>query len=197
MEPAKKSYSSSEDEYSEDMPEVYESTFSKDESSDEESVPITQMGDKSTNEIPAKYCNPPKLKDETGNRNGCAISDVLSFKLDKVANLYEFAHKIFTFFYTENDYSCDHGSPTKSTVECEVDTPLRDSPIVKFDNLPFVEYGINYLGKIIVQHKNKPELYIRMIGEWTYDPAGVTTSAHASERIGGDCFSMQLGVTVA
>lgn len=36
-----------------------------------------------------------------------------------------------------------------------------------------------------------------MIGEWSYDPAGVTKSAHASERIGGDCFSMQIGVTVA
>lgn len=36
-----------------------------------------------------------------------------------------------------------------------------------------------------------------MVGEWSYDPAGVTTSAHASERIGGACFSMQLGVTAA
>ena len=81
--------------------------------------------------------------------------------------------------------------------ECEVDRPLNPKPRVSFDNTPFVEWGINYLGKIVIEHPDNQKYSIRMIGEWTYDPAGVTKSAHASERIGGDCFSMQLGVTVA
>ena len=155
------------------------------------------MGDESTNEIPAKYCDPPILKAETGNRTGCTISDVLTFELDSVVNLYEFKNDVFKFFYCENDDRCDEGKPTLSAVECEIDSPLHPRTSVRFDNNPFVEWGINYLGKIIVTHPGNRQFCIRMIGEWTYDPAGVTTSAHASERIGGDCFSMQLGVTVA
>lgn len=153
------------------------------------------MGDESTNEIPAKYCDPPILKDESGKRTGCAIVDVLTFSLDEVVNLYEYKDDNFKFYYTENDSSCDSGSPTLAVVESDVDSPPKVS--IKFDNKPFVEWGINYLGKIVVEHPGRGPLFIRMIGEWTYDPAGVTTSAHASERIGGDCFSMQLGVTVA
>jgi len=67
-----------------------------------------------------------------------------------------------------------------------VEAPAHPEIRVKFDNTPFVEWGINYLGKIVVQHPSNAQFFIRMIGEWTYDPAGVTTSAHASERIGGD-----------
>ena len=155
-----------------------------------------KRGDGSTCEVPAKYCDPPILKDHTGKRNGCRIADVLTFELNEVANLYEFKGNEFKFFYTEADASCDQGNPTLAVVECEVENTLRAAS-VRFENIPFVEYGINYLGKIVVTHSGNREFIIRMIGEWSYDPAGVTTSAHASERIGGDCFSMQLGVTVA
>ena len=37
---------------------------------------------------------------------------------------------------------------------------------------------------------------ILMPGERTYDPAGISGDPHASERIGGDCFSTQCAVTI-
>jgi hypothetical protein len=154
------------------------------------------MLDSGSNEIPAKYCDPPILKDVTGKREGCIIDDVLTFELKDAKNLFAYDHPSFRFFYTENDAKCDFGEPTLSEVECDVDNAPHVQ--IEYVNQTFNEFGINYLGKIIVRHTMKNvECTIRMIGEWTYDPAGVTTSAHASERIGGDCFSMQLGVTVA
>jgi len=113
---------------------------------------VDKTGDDSTNEIPAKYCDPPILKDESGKRTGCPIADILNFDLDEVVNLYEFKNDTFKFYYTENDSSCDSGNPTLAMVECGVDGPAHPGIRVTFDNVPFVEWGINYLGKIVVQH---------------------------------------------
>lgn len=150
------------------------------------------------NLIPARLCNPPRLKDETGQRNGALIQDVLSFELQHVVNLYDFEKDMFSFKYVEYDEHVDALNPaTISEIECEIE---GKKPRVDIDYVEgaFTEHGINYLGYVSVKHNMTGKtFYIKLIGELTYDPAGVTTSMHASERVGGDCFSMQLGVTVS
>ena len=150
------------------------------------------------NLIPARLCNPPRLKDETGQRNGALIQDVLSFELQHVVNLYDFEKDNFSFKYVEYDEHVDALNPaTISEIECEIE---GKKPRVDIDYVEgaFTEHGINYLGYVSVKHNMTGKtFYIKLIGELTYDPAGVTTSMHASERVGGDCFSMQLGVTVS
>jgi len=71
---------------------------------------------------------------------------------------------------------------------------------VEYVNEKFNEFGINYVGMIKVVHKDErpPKPFvIKVPGELSYDPAAITKSEHASERIGGDCFNTQLAVTVA
>ena len=89
------------------MPEVDDEIDSANTSSDMDDIPIIKMGDKSTNEIPAKYCDPAILKDESGKRTGCRIMDILSFEMSEAVNLYSFKNNVFRFYYTENDASCD------------------------------------------------------------------------------------------
>ena len=130
------------------------------------------------------------MKDESGTRSSTPIDELLSFSIDKVPNLYTLENNTFVFLYKEGD--------TIGEFECEFEDTEKPKGIsITWDNQPFVELGLNYLGKIIITHPDSSQCSIKMIGEWSYDPAGVTTSAHASERIGGDCFSMQLGVTAA
>lgn len=150
------------------------------------------------NLIPARFCNPPRLKDETGQRNGALIQDVLSFEMRSVPNLYDFNPPEFAFKYVEYDTHVDAQNPaTTSEIGCEIEDAAPKVDIDYVDGA-FTEHGINYLGYVTVHHVMQRKTFcIKLIGELTYDPAGVTTSMHASERVGGDCFSMQLGVTVS
>jgi hypothetical protein len=140
------------------------------------------------NIIPARFCNPPIFKDHTGKRNGADMHSVLSFELLSVPNLYQYEDELFTFKYVEYDDRVDPNKGEVSEIECEPDD--RPKVDIEFVEGNFTEFGINYLGKIVVNHVLENKFFeIKIIGEWTYDPAGVTTSMHASERVGGDCFS--------
>ena len=79
------------------------------------------MGDTSVNKIPAKYCSPPILKDESGQRTGTPIEELLSFSVNKVPNLYSLENNTFSFLYKENDPSCDEGNPTLAEFTCEIE----------------------------------------------------------------------------
>lgn len=114
----------------------------------------------------------------------------MKFSSTEVANLFSLEESVFYLAMMEGE--------VVATLEASV--AERPNVAVEFVNEKFNEFGINYLGRIKVLHKDeKPErsFSIKIPGELTYDPAGITGNPHASERIGGDCFSTQLAVTVA
>jgi hypothetical protein len=90
--------------------------------------------------------------------------------------------------------------PKNPRTSAEIDIESGPAPNVEvaYMDQPFVDHGINFLGKILVRHVDgNLSFSISIPGEWTYDPSAISGSAHASERIGGDCFTTQLGITVA
>lgn len=131
---------------------------SDEEIKEEEKAASHPKGDSSVNVIPAKYCSPPILLDENFTRTGTPIQDLLSFNLNKVPNLYSLENNTFVFLYAESDESCDKGNPVQATSECEIEeTQIPRGLSITFDDTPFVELGLNYLGKIIITHPDETQ----------------------------------------
>ena len=59
------------------------------------------------------------------------------------------------------------------------------------------EWGINWAATVKVTTDDKRPRRLFLPGELTYDPAGITGDAHASERIGKACACTQLAITGA
>jgi hypothetical protein len=49
----------------------------------------------------------------------------------------------------------------------------------------------------VVHYQTGLETEIKIPGEWTYDPAGVTDDTHRPEVLDEDTFTLLVGVTVA
>ena len=61
---------------------------------------------------------------------------------------------------------------------------IKPSFTFEFDATPVVVGGINFAGALTVKHTDGAEFTVNVPGALSYDPAGMTGDAHASERVG-------------
>lgn len=89
----------------------------------------------------------------------CDFTNLLELKLSEVANLYKADKKNLKFRHESNLVISKYEGKIKEMTEFEV----------QFEQKPFFECGINYLGRL--RKKEESHFYIRIPGEGTYDPA--------------------------
>lgn len=128
-------------------------------------------------------CEPPILLTQDGAPRGADIRDCLSLKETSILNLYNYsvADDIFRFEHVENNIIS----------KCEGICQGRKANL-KFVEGPFIEDGINYLGKIEVDGKRGGKAIIRLIGERSYDPADSTSCVVTNEQ-----FRFLIGIQIA
>ena len=78
-----------------------------------------------------------------------------------------------------------------------VDALRKDKLKLTLAASPVERWGINWAGVVIAETADNVPRVIYLPGERTYDPAGLTGDAHASERIGKDCARTQAAIIVA
>jgi len=143
------------------------------------------------NLIPAKFCFPPILKDEYGDREGFHMSELLKFEEYRVPNLYSYdaKRKRFRFNYTDGDYIARTSDDVLGYNE--------DFNVIFVDE-PFVDWGMNFLGYIQVKFNDErnSSFKIMLPGERSYDPAGKSGEI-GNECVDADQFNFILAVTAA
>ncbi|CAG9315914.1 unnamed protein product [Blepharisma stoltei] len=108
------------------------------------------------------FCDPPILYDREGKLRGADIREILSFKDSTITNLCSYSA-------TDEEFRLEH---VENNVIIKCEGPADGQKFkVKFIEQPFIEDGINYLGKIEFQGKKGRKVMIRVPGERTYDPA--------------------------
>jgi len=131
---------------------------------------------------------PSHLLDEDGSATACSFIQLFSFALNHVENLYTFHPKSreFLFHYSEGEFM---------TRLRTVTSPAAVGYTVEF--VPAVQEfnGINYLGSIQVAYEDLKAL-IRVPGERTYDPAGVSDS-QGNEVVDSKSFHFLAALTAA
>jgi len=105
------------------------------------------------------------------------MREALERKPASIENLYSFERPNFTFRYEEFDKRIDPEGSEVGEVTCRV----GKNPDVEINYVEgaFTEFGINYLGRIEVTHlegDTAKTFIIRLIGDLTYDPAGISNS---------------------
>eukprot|EP00357_Protocruzia_adherens_P034123 CAMPEP_0115005728 /NCGR_PEP_ID=MMETSP0216-20121206/20059_1 /TAXON_ID=223996 /ORGANISM="Protocruzia adherens, Strain Boccale" /LENGTH=327 /DNA_ID=CAMNT_0002372139 /DNA_START=270 /DNA_END=1250 /DNA_ORIENTATION=- len=118
------------------------------------------------------------------------IEDAFKFNYDHIPNIYTYDEQegTFSFVFAEKG--------VRVTLETDSMIERRDFKLTYIRSCPIVD-GVNFVGEINVTHPSGETARIFLPGARTYDPAGITGHAHASERIGPDCFASQTAITVA
>lgn len=147
---------------------------------------------------------PQRLRKADGS-DGDAVADVFNFadkEVVSVDNLFAVDGNKFDFNFTECEEAYGDTSTTTHSVTTsfELDTKRQLQPkafTLKMEAEPCQQWGINWGGAVQVKSVDGTKRMIVLPGELTYDPAGVTGDAHASERIGKSCACTQLAITGA
>ena len=133
--------------------------------------------------------NPSHLQDEDGSATTCSFTQLFSFALNHVENLYTFHPKSheFLFHYSEGEFMTRLRTAT---------SPAAVSYTVAFIPAAEEHNGINYLGCIQVTYEDQFKALIRVPGERTYDPAGVSDS-QGNEVVDSKSFHFLAALTAA
>lgn len=121
---------------------------------------------------------------------------LLSFQ---VSNLYTWNSDSNTFTFSFQEKGIPYGESTTSEclVEASFHCGLNANFKLSFEATDSCQWGINFVGQVIVSHADGTQCRIYLPGVRTYDPAGKSGDPHASERIGPSCFRTQTAITVA
>lgn len=132
---------------------------------------------------------PSHLQDEDGSATACSFTQLFSFALNHVENLYTFHPKSheFLFHYSEGEFMTRLRTVTSPET---VSYTAGFIPAVQEHN------GINYLGCIQVTYEDQFKALIRVPGERTYDPAGVSDS-QGNEVVDSKSFHFLAALTAA
>jgi hypothetical protein len=118
----------------------------------------------------------------------------------KVDNVFAFdaATNTFMFDFTEFETAYNETTPSAlhKTTQFVVAPPSNRLKLTLVAD-PVEKWGINWAGMVLAETSDKRPRIIYLPGERTYDPAGLTGDAHASERIGKTCARTQAAITVA
>jgi len=128
-----------------------------------------------------------------------------AMNMDSTAgNLYSFDPTTQTLTLKYKESSSEVGL---MTAETQVRLSQTDADEQRFetelDTTPIVIDAINFAGTLKVRHRTwlpgilQPTRHVHLVGEFMYDPAGITGDAHASEVVGEACSIAQIAVTSA
>ena len=140
---------------------------------EQEAAIVAQPECLKVNYLVATFNEPPRgqvFDQRSPNPND---EEMLSCRLPEVENCYSVQDGEFRLKFLMK------GVLAKAAIKCQ----QRGRFTVQLDKEPFVAFGINYAGKLLINHTNGIRRLIFLPGRLTYDPAGVSGHPHGHEYL--------------
>ena len=108
--------------------------------------------------------------------DGFPVARALQLNQDQVSNVYTISGGQLKFSFQEHGVAYDETEATNYRSEVSLPVPAEQPTdfSMKVDQTPVQMWGINFAGRVLVNHGGGKERVIYIPGTRTYDPAGLT-----------------------